>query len=206
MAKGDKFYFDNFVAGTKISLEAAKYLVECLENYKLENLPEMIKNMHEIENRADEKKHEMREALAKAFVTPVDREDLDMLSHRLDDVTDMIEEILQKFYIYNISVIKPDSIVFAKNIVTCCELMVELMAEFENFKKSKKLQQMIIQMNDLEEECDRLYLESMHQLTKEPEEVLLILSWRDVYDCLEGCVDACEHVSECVSSVIMKNT
>jgi len=27
-----------------------------------------------------------------------------------------------------------------------------------------------------------------------------------VYDCLEACADACEHVSDCVESVIRKNT
>lgn len=206
MAKGDKFYFENFAAGTAISKEAALYLVECLENYDLQKIQQRIEKMHEIENRADVKKHEMREALAKAFVTPIDREDLDMLSHRLDDVTDMIEEILQKFYIYNIQTIKPAAVVFAKNIVKCCELMCSLMEEFENFKKSKKLHPMIVDMNDLEEECDRLYLTSMHELTKDSEDVLLTISWRDIYDCLEACVDACEHVSECVGSVIMKNT
>ena len=34
----------------------------------------------------------MSEALAKAFVTPIDREDLDMLSRILDDVVDTIDE------------------------------------------------------------------------------------------------------------------
>ena len=95
MAKGDKFYFDNFVETTKISKEAAEYLVTCLEHYNPDDIEDMLKNMHEIENRADVKKHEMSEALVKAFVTPVDREDLAMLSHNLDQVTDRIEEVLQ---------------------------------------------------------------------------------------------------------------
>jgi len=34
----------------------------------------------------------------------------------------------------------------------------------------------------------------------------LVISWRNIYDCIEACADACEHVSECVGSVIMKNT
>ena len=55
--------------------------------------------MHEIEHSADINKHEMNGTLAKAFVTPIDREDLDMLSLQLDDVVDLIEEVLQKFYI-----------------------------------------------------------------------------------------------------------
>ena len=117
MAKGDKFYFENFAASTALSKEAATYLVSCLENYDPANFKTMLEQMHQIEHRADIKKHEMSEALAKAFVTPVDREDLDMLSHQLDDVTDQIEEILQMFYIYNIQTIDPSAIVFAKNSI-----------------------------------------------------------------------------------------
>ena len=75
MAKGDKFYFENFVAITELAKKAANYLVECFENYDANNIEQMLEAMHEIEHSADVKKHEMREALAKAFVTPVDRED-----------------------------------------------------------------------------------------------------------------------------------
>ncbi len=206
MAKGDKFYFENFVASTAISQEAATYLVSCLENYNPNNIEHMLEQMHKIEHRADVKKHEMNEALAKAFVTPVDREDLDMLSHNLDDVTDKIEEVLQMFYINNIQDIRPAAVEFAKKIVRSCELLCELMAEFENFKRSKKIRELIVQLNDVEEECDQLYLHSMRDLTKNTTDVLATIAWRDVYEGLEACSDACEHVSECVATVIMKNT
>lgn len=205
MAKGDKFYFENFAASAALSKEAAVFLVNCLENYDPNKIQQMLEQMHEIEHRADVKKHEMNEALAKAFVTPVDREDLDMLSHQVDDVTDTIEEIMQKFYIYNIQTIVPSAVVFAKNIVRSCELLCALMEEFENFKRSKKIHDLIVELNDVEEECDKLYLSSVRELTKSGD-VVSIISWVAVYDCLEACADACEHVSECVGTVIMKNT
>ncbi len=206
MAKGDKFYFDNFVAITELSKKAANYLVECFENYDASNIEDMLASMHEIEHNADVKKHEMREALAKAFVTPVDREDLDMLSHQLDDVIDLIEEVLQKFYIYDIKKMDAPAVDFAKNIVKSCEILCEIMAEFENFKKSKTLHSLIVALNDVEEECDKLYLTSMRALTKNSADVLETVSWRKIYESLEACADACEHASECVGSVIMKNT
>ena len=206
MAKGDKFYFENFAASTALSREAAEYLVECLENYNPAELPQMLEKMHAIEHNADGKKHEMNEALAKAFVTPVDREDLDMLSHQLDDVTDQIEEILQKFYIYNIKTIEPAAVEFAKKLVKSCQLLSQIMEEFENFKRSKKIRPLIVELNDVEEECDALYLSTMQQLTKEPKDMLAVLSWHNIYDCMEACADACEHVSDCVGTVIMKNT
>ena len=206
MAKNDKFYFENFVACAELGKKAAEYLVECFENYNADTIEEMLKSMHEIEHSADVKKHEMREALAKAFVTPVDREDLDMLSHQIDDVVDLIEEVLQKFYIYDVQTIDAPAIEFAKNIVKSCEKLCEIMNEFENFKKSKKLHQLIIELNDAEEECDKLYLSSMRALTKNTKDVFTVIAWRKIYESLEACADACEHVSECVGSVIMKNT
>ena len=206
MAKGDKFYFENFAAITALSKKAALYLVECFENYDGGKIQQMLEEMHAIEHSADVKRHEMEAALAKAFVTPVDREDLDMLSRQLDDVTDKIEEVLQKFFCYNIRVIDPAAITFAKNIVRACDLLCALMAEFENFKRSKSIRKLIVALNDVEEECDRLYLTSMRELTKSTTDALTVISWRDIYDCLESCVDACEHASECVGSVIMKNT
>lgn len=206
MAKGDKFYFENFVASTMLSKKAAAYLVECLENYNPETIEQMMAAMHEIEHQADTKKHEMNAALAKAFVTPVDREDLDMLSHQLDDVTDKIEEVLQMFYINNIQTVEPAAVEFAKNIVKSCDLLCALMSEFENFKRSKKIRELIIALNDVEEDCDRLYLKSIRALSKNSTDALVTIGLRDIYEHLEACADACEHVSECVGTVIMKNT
>ncbi len=208
MAKSDKFYFENFAASTALSKKAADYLVTCLETYDSANIETMLAEMHAIEHEADGKKHEMREALAKAFVTPVDREDLDMLSHNLDEVTDSIEEILQKFYIYNIKEAPAATVEFAKKLVRSCEILCELMGEFENFKRSKKILPLIIELNDAEEECDRLYLSTVREMTQNATDAnaLYVTFLYKIYDCFEVCADACEHVGECVGSVIMKNT
>ena len=206
MAKGDKFYFENFSQCTAFSKKAADYLVECLENFNPDKIDKMLEEIHEIEHSADVKRHEMGDALAKAFVTPVDREDLDMLSHNLDNVTDKIEDIVQKLYINNITSINPSAVVFAKNIVRGCELLCEIIDEFGNFKKSKKIAALIIKLNNIEDECDSLYLSSMRELMKNPHDILATISWRLIYDCFESCIDSCEHVSECIGSVIMKNT
>ena len=206
MAKGDKFYFENFSECAALSKKAATYLVECLEGYDVSNIEKMLEKMHVFENAADMKKHEMNEALAKAFVTPVDREDLDLMSQQLDTVLDLLEEVLQKLYIYNIQTIEPAAIDYARHLVRACELLCEIMVEFENFKKSGRLHSLIVAENDVEEECDKLYLSTMHELTKRSTDVLVTLSWYKIYDCLEACADACEHVSECVGSIVMKNT
>ena len=206
MAKSDKFYFDNFSQCAALSKKAADYLLECLENYNPCRIEKMLEEVHEIEHSADIKRHEMSDTLARAFVTPVDREDLDMLSHNLDNVTDKIEEIVQKLYINNITEINPSAVSFAKQIVRACEYICEVMDEFVNFKKSKRIQTLIIKLNDIEDVCDKIYLSSMRELMKNPQDIFITISWREIFDCFESCADLCENVGESIGLVIMKNT
>ncbi len=204
--KADRFYFENFIAAGEASCRAASFLKDCLQNYDPANIENALRSMHEIEHAGDEKKHEISAALAKAFVTPVDREDLALISHNIDDVTDSIEEVLQRFYVDRITKVLPEAITFADKLVNCCALMTNMLKEFANFKKPARLREMIVEINRVEEECDVLYLQAKRAIPTHCTEVLDILYWREIYDCMEACADACEHVGDCVETVVMKNT
>lgn len=205
-AKTDRMYFDNLVSAAEKACLASEYLVKILTDYNYENMKEMLATMHEYEHSADIIKHEMENALAKAFVTPVDREDLAAVSHNIDDVADSIEEVLQCFYMYRIKNVTPEAIEFAKKITECCKLMKTMLGEFMNFKKPEKLHNMIIDLNHMEEECDVLYMDATMALSDRFTDALDIISWREIYNRMENCADACEHVGDGVDMVVMKNS
>ena len=205
-SKADKFYFDNFSEAADQSLNAARFLFECLTDYRPDDVPQMLTEMHEIEHAGDGKKHEMSAALAKAFVTPVDREDLALISQNLDEVTDAVEEVMQRFYMHDIRTVIPDATVFANKLVECCVLMKAVLAEFVNFKKPAKLHELIVSLNNVEEECDQLYVNATRNIRAHCSDVLEILAWREIFEKMEHCADAAEHVGDCVETVVMKNT
>ncbi len=204
--KADRFYFENLSAAAECSCKAAEYLLECVNNYDLLKIKDMVVTMHENEHAGDIKKHEMSRALAKAFVTPVEREDLALISQNIDEVTDSIEEILQAFYMYQIKAITPEVVTFAAKIIESCRLMKTMLDEFVNFKKPAKLHQLIIDLNQIEEDCDEIYIQAILNLPQHRTDALDIISWRDIYNRMENCADACEHVGDCVESVVMKNS
>ncbi len=205
-SKSNKFYFENFIEACEYSCQAAAFLANCLKNYEPEKIQTLIKEIHVIEHSGDLKKHEMSEALAKAFVTPIDREDLALISDNVDNVTDILEEILQRLYVNKTKTILPEALVFVDKLVKCCDLMKRMLGEFENFKKPAKLKEMIIELNNVEEECDELYLQALLAIDTHCSDVLEIIYWREVYDVMEKCADACEHVGDCIGTVVMKNT
>lgn len=206
MAKSDRFYFENFVAAADCCGKSAAYLQACLTDYDYANIKTMLEKMHALEHEADGVKHEMTAALAKAFVTPLEREDMAQISANIDEVADFIEEVLQRMYVNRILVVMPEAAQFAGMIVECCEMMKEMLTELVNFKKPKKLHELIIALSQKEEECDRLYLEATLKAAEFSADPLTVMFWRDVFDRLEKCADACEHVGDSIETIVMKNT
>ena len=204
--KSDNYYFENFIQCVECGCQAAMMLGENLANFDVNRLSENLDELHKIEHDADKKKHEMMAVLVKAFITPIEREDIILLSQSIDEVTDQIEDVLIRIYINNVHTIRPEALQFTKVIIRCCKVLKEIMEEFANFKKSKTLHGLIIEINALEEEGDRLFIDSMRRLHTEVTDPLEIIAWREIYNFLEKCCDACEHVADAVESVIMKNT
>ena len=66
--KTDSFYFENFIACTQLSCEAAHLLEQTMEHFDPAQLPEKLDEIHAVEHAADEKKHELSDALVKAFI------------------------------------------------------------------------------------------------------------------------------------------
>ena len=96
--KTDNFYFNNFIESAELSCEAAEMLKTVLMDFNLKKLPEQRIELHEIEHKGDNTRHELIRKLVSAFITPIERDDLTKLSQNIDDVTDAIEDILIRIY------------------------------------------------------------------------------------------------------------
>lgn len=206
MAKQVSPYFVNFVTMAEYSVRAAELLQHVFHNYDPSTLDEKRKEMHVIEHDEDQIKHKMMKHLVKEFVTPIDREDIIQLANDLDTVTDTIEEVLVRLYMYNIQSIPSDVLQLTDLIVECCKSLHAATTEFPNYQKSKTLMQAIIDVNTLEEKGDRLYVEAIRTLYTTNTDPIYISSWRTIIDRLEDCFDACENVADEMEIVAMKNS
>ena len=204
--KQDMFYFDNFCACADYSCQAACLLERTMRDFDPVRIKEKLDEMHAIEHAADVKKHELLNVLVKAFITPIEREDIILLSQNIDEVTDKIEDVLLRLYCNNIQSILPEALDLVSVVIRSCEEMRTLLSDFSDFKRSKQLHDHIVNINTLEEEADELFVSSLRTLHTTSSDPIQIIVWREIYIYLEKCVDACEHVADTVESVIMKNT
>ena len=204
--KQDSYYYNNFISCAEYSCKAVHLLKEILTHFNPQEISRRLDEIHEIERMADDKKHELTDKLAKAFITPIEREDIVELSHHIDDVTDKVEEVLIRVYINDVQKIPQEALQLLDVVCQCCEEVQNLLKEFADFRHSNKITQKIIAINTLEEEADSLYISNMRKLHTEGNDVLYIIAWTEIFNYFEKCADACEHVADTVGSIVMKNS
>jgi len=198
-------YFEIFEELVSYSCRAAEYLDKTLREFEPEKLQEAMEEIHAIEHAADDRKHQLMEQLAKEFRPPIQREDIVSLTQEIDNVTDAVEDVLLKLYMYNIASIREDALTFSEALVHCAKALKNTMKEFGNYKKSDCIHETIVEINRLEEEGDKLYTEAVHKLFSEVRDPIEIFAWAQTYAMMENCCDACEHTANLVESIIMNN-
>ena len=197
-------YFDGFIKMSEKAKECADYLSKSMNSYDKNTLEKQTEEIHDIEHRSDLIKHEIMANLVKEFLPPIEREDITNIIHYLDNVVDNIEDILVKMYILNLDSVTDEALEFSKLIVSCVDMLSKCVEEFSNYKKSKKLKELIVEVNSIEEEGDRLYIKTMRDLYKN-DNTDYIIRWSKIYGLMEKCLDSCETVADDLEVVMLKN-
>lgn len=208
MGKKKKFdYFDMFERQSKLAVREATLLVKSVENFtEAKYLEEIMERAHELENEADEICHEIYKNIATDFITPIEREDIIEMTSSIDTIIDHIEEIIIRFYMYDIHTMHEGALEFAQLIKKSCEALDLCMEDFRNFKKSKTFKNRIIDVNTFEEEGDALFMRVIRQLfTEETEHPVRVLVWSETFERMERCCDDCEHAADIMTTIMLKN-
>ena len=118
-------------------------LVEFGNNFN--NFETYSKRAKDIEHKADEKTHAIIDWLNRTFVTPIDREDIYLLTHEFDDIVDLIENAIHNIDLYGI----------AKKISAIDEFIF-INKAISNVFKEEKDPIMVIKLKDILENLENV--------------------------------------------------
>lgn len=129
--KKDINYFTmlNSMAGCFCS--AASELKIMLHDYS--DVASKAKSIRDIEHEADKLLHELVYELNRAFITPIDREDILHIGNNLDSITDLIEDVANLFDMLSIEKVEKPALEMSSLMVSTCEALASAIKEFEDF-------------------------------------------------------------------------
>lgn len=161
--------------------------------------------MKDFESRCDSKKHIIINQLNDSFITPFDREDIFAIAGLLDDIADYIEDIVCKFGLFNVNTIREDALQLVEIIMKITNQISMLFIALPESKKGYEVKEAIISLNDLEDQGDIIYRNSLARLFREESDPIEIIKWKEIYELLEDTIDAGEHLADTVEGIMSKN-
>ena len=203
MPRDDKF-FDLFEVSAKNMVRAAESLKDMI--YSWECFDEKLEEMTRIEHQGDTITHEIMFQLNRSFITPFDREDIGLLAHSLDDVTDLIQSAADTMVLYKVKT--P-----GKHARELADIIVQITTEVENAMPSlrrhtanlEKILNSCVEINRLENVADTIYRTALTELFDDDSDIANIIKWREIYEHMESATDMCEDVANVLESVALKH-
>jgi len=189
-----------FVEDGSNVLAAARTLESFFESYA--DRERIAAQLRDLEHRGDQLSHEIGHKLESTFVTPFDREDIQELISRLDDVLDLIEEVADTCILYRIE--EPTDVARRQaEIVT--KQCIQIGDALQHLRDFKGLDQYWIEIHRLENEGDQLARQAVAALFRNGNDPLDLIKWKDVYGLLENAIDASEDVANVIERIVVKH-
>ncbi len=196
-------FFDLFEESARNAVKASQALREMLDTWEV--VEGRVAEITELEHKGDTITHQIMAQLHRTFVTPFDREDIALLAHSLDDVTDFIHAAADAMLIYKID--QPSQ--RAKELAN---IIVEQVAELERavagLRQRAKLKQILepcVEINRLENMADRVFRSAMAELFDDTVDITQVIKWREIYEHMESATDRCEDVANVLEGIALKH-
>lgn len=166
---------------------------------------EVLAKVDEIESRGDGLVRDMDYALARTFVTPLDREDLHRLAARLDDVLDVIYLAMQAFNEYGVKEWTEPMAELAELVHACAVLLVDAMPRL----RKHEYEQIIAACREIqarEKDGDAVFRKTLGALFRDPAiDAKELLRQREILEGLENALDWCQDVADVLSNIAVKH-
>lgn len=199
--KEEKF-FELFEEQAAHNVAAAKVFREMANKWSRE--VGSFDRLRDIEHEADITCHDIYDKLNRTFVTPFDREDIRELAGELDTVTDLIESVAQRMYLYQIDKSTEDLVQLTDILWQATENVRKAIKELQNPEKSRHVMDYCIEVNRLENAGDHALGVAIGKLFQGKPDPLEVMKWKEIYETVEEAIDKCEDIAHTLETILVK--
>jgi predicted phosphate transport protein (TIGR00153 family) len=178
--------------------------LEALEHFFRTHDRADARRVEQIEKEADELRRLLIDDLNRAFVTPIDREDLFSLSRAIDDVLDYANSTVDEVQMFNLA---PTDLML-KMVTILREAAEELHRGVLQLRERPQVAlQHAMRAKKLENRAEGLYREALAELFQEPktlEDIMTMLKKREIYRHLSNAADRGDEAGNIISDIVVK--
>ncbi len=200
--KKEDIFYQMFVDFAGKIITAGEAFQDLVHNY--ENVDEKVANMKVLETECDMETHKILKSLHESFITPFDREDIYAITREMDSIVDCMEEVSNRFQVFEVKTIKPEAVVLADMTLQSIRELETMFRHLAEMKRNSIVMEQIIEVNRIENEGDVVYRKALSTLFREEKDPIELIKWKHLYEQIEESIDSCENVANILEGVVMK--
>ncbi len=166
---------------------------------------ELIVKARNLKHRGSELERETINKLNSTFVTPIDREDIQVLAAMLNKITKKIVQALMNLNIYKVNCLTEEILQQSNNILKATEELIRSVSLLKTISRITEITASYESMKEIETLGDDILYRAMDKLFSGEFEAIEVIKLRDIYKVLESAMDKCYDVSDVILNIALKN-
>jgi uncharacterized protein Yka (UPF0111/DUF47 family) len=142
----------------------------------------------------------------KAFISPFERSDMCDLVKAIDTVAGYINISSRRINLYQPTSITPPIKELAGLIVEICAELERCVDAISNLKNVQVITDSINAIKALEHYADKVYNQAVAALLVEEPNAIELIKYNEILLALETTTDKCEHATNVIESIVVKNS
>ncbi len=185
----------------KKAVESSEELVVLFSD--ISKAKEYHTRIKKLEREADGLTRSVFAELNKTFITPLDREDLQRIASKIDDVVDFTEGVSGRTVSYHITSAPPYMLEISKELVKATKEIEYMISKLIHVKGNTDIISHCRTTSDIEHTIDDLYREAVGKLF-ETNDAVNIIKLKDIYEAIENASDRCVDVADVIEDIVLK--
>ena len=170
------------------------------------NAKEKAKAGEPAEKRADMVVAKISNLLHVTFITPFDRDQINLLTSRMDDVVDLMEDVAQSVVLYNVTKLTPEAEELELLCAAAVKDIVKMVGLLSNMKNAKQILWLASDINRIEGEADYVMRAAVATLFRQESDYRDFIKMKEIYELLETVTDRADDVADIAKGVVLENT
>ncbi len=202
----DHHFYDLFDESAQNIVDAGNLMKKLFLTKTTTERDKIVTQISVLEHQGDSVTHRIFSELNSTFVTPFDREDIHLLTSKLDDIMDHIDGSAGRISLYKLTKF-PESMIRLTDILHLAidELQkgVKLLRDFEQGDQFQKVFKVV---NEYENEADKIFERAIADLFEKEKNAVKIIKLKEIYSGLETATDMCEDVANVLEGIYIKHS
>jgi len=202
----ERQFFTLFNEHASLVVQGASALVEMLADYSDNGRRDAyVAKIQSFEKAADKVTHQTVELMHNTFVTPFDRDQINKLIQRMDDILDLMQDTAESLMLYDVHVLTPEVSHLANLVQICCTRVEAAVTQLSSMDNGPAILKICQEIDALETDADRVTQAAISRLFREEQDVRQLVKLKAVYELLELTTDKCQDVALVIEGVVLEN-